>query len=181
MTDKLHDAFDQISHTGPSYAHPKQEEIIRDAAALLMTIPEGKRLHAQVKQLDITIRAIIGKEPGFFVPDANTVILVVPKAVPSIDPYEIACNLGLGIREIEISFVNIQRLTIEPHLIYQKTIDIIIEMCKIVSEFQDVHNVSKLIDLLEKLGHGSVYRLYRSQADYKEMADLIVKNLSERV
>ena len=177
MTDKLHDTFDQMSHTGPSYAHPQQEEIIRDAAALLMTIPEGKRLHAQVKQLDITIRAIIGKEPGFFVPDANTVILVVPKAVSSIDPYEIACNLGLGIREIEINFVNIQRLNSDPHLVYQKTVDIIIEMCKIVSEFHDVHNISKLVDLVEKLGHGNVYRLLRSKADYKELADLVLKEL----
>lgn len=181
MSDSLHDSFGQVGHapTGPSYAHPQQDEIIRDAVELLREIPEGQRLVDLIKEFDLTIRVIIGKEPGFFIPDANSVVLVSPKILAGVNSYETACNLGLGIKEIEMNVVNIQRLSSEPHLIYQKMIDIVLEMCKIVSEFEDVKNHMKLVDLIKKLGHSDVYRLYRSKASYKEMADQIVETISK--
>lgn len=180
MSDKdiLHDAFAPLGHapTGPSYAHPQQDEIVRDAVALLKTIPEGQLLTLLIKDLNISIRVIIGKEPGFFVADENTINLITPKALTGVNPFETACNLGLAIKEIEINMVNIQRLKAEPQILNKKLIDIVIEMCKIVSEFQDVHNHLKLVDLIEKLGHGNVYRQYKAKASYQEMADLILKS-----
>lgn len=176
----LHDAFAPLgqAQAGPSYAHPQQDEIIRDAVALLETIPEGKILVPMIKEMNLSIRVIIGKQPDFFVPDANSVVLIMPKAVATVNPFQIACSLGLGIKEIDLNLVNVQRLSNDKHTLYKKVIDIVLEMCKIVGEFQDVHNHLKLVDLLEKLGHSEVYKLYRSKADYKEMADQIVKTIT---
>lgn len=180
MSDSLHDAFAPLGNapTGPSYAHPQNDEIIRDAVALLETIPEGKILIPQIKENDITIRVIIGKEPGFFVPDGHTIMIVSPKHIAGVNPFEVACNLGMAVKEIQINLVNIQRLDSDFQIMRKKVIDIILEMCKIVSEFQDVHNHLKLVDLVEKLGHGNVYRRYRSKADYKELAEIIDKSVN---
>lgn len=179
MSDTLQDAFGPLGQTpsGPNYGHPQQDEIIRDAVALLGTIPEGKVLLPMIKEMDIAIRCIVGKQPGFVTPDQHTITLITPKALAGVNPFETACNLGLAIKEIQINLLQIQRLKQEPNLLNKKVIDIVLEMCKIVSEFQDVHNHLKLVDLIEKLGHGNVYKLYRSKADYKEMAELIVKEL----
>jgi len=181
MSDILHDAFGALGQTptGPNYTHPQQDEIIRDAVALLEEIPEGKRLVEQIKNQDLSIRVMIGKIPGFFVPESSTVVLLMPKILAGINEYETACNLGLGIKEIELNLVNIQRLDADPFSLNKKLIDIVLEMCKIVSEFQDVKNHLKLVDLVEKLGHAEVYRMYRAKASYQEMADQILKTISK--
>ncbi|PZP54761.1 MAG: hypothetical protein DI586_08900 [Micavibrio aeruginosavorus] len=176
MSDTLHEAFGQMGQTGPNYIHPNADEIIRDAVTLLNEIPEGKILTPLIKDLNIAIRVIIGKEPGFFVPDEKTITLILPKILTAVNPFEIACNLGLAIKEIEINMFNIQRLKVDPQIFNKKLIDIVLEMCKIVSEFEDVHKHTKLVDLLIKLGHSDVYKLYKAKASYQEMANIIIKS-----
>ncbi len=176
MSDTLHDAFAPLGQTGPNYIHPEADKIVRDAVTLLNEIPEGKMLTPLIKDLNLAIRVIVGKEPGFFVPDEKTITLILPKFITGVNSFETACNLGLAIKEIDINMVNIQRLNADPQILNKKLIDIVLEMCKIVSEFEDVHNHTKLVDLLTKLGHSDVYKLYKAKASYQEMADLILKS-----
>ncbi len=180
LKEQLQESFSQSGQipTGPSYAHPDQDEIIRDAVNTLGLIEEGRRLIPLIKERNLLIRVILGRIPNVTTPDGNTIILTMPKPYKAVDPDELACNLAIGIKEIEINAVNIQRLSHDPHLIAQKAVDIIIEMCRLVSEFHDVNKNVKLVALLEKLGHIEVYKLFRSKASYQEMADQAMKSVT---
>lgn len=169
--------------TGPGYAHPLTEDIIRESSALLMEIPEGRRLLGYAKDNDITFGALTGKQPSYHVTDSHHLYLVCPANTKAVDLEEMACNLGIGIREIEQPAIGIARaapgtpgLDLE-RATFNHMLDIIIEMCKIADEFVAVKGSTKLVDRIEKLGHSELHRGIRSGLPHQELANILNKTI----
>lgn len=169
--------------TGPGYAHPMTEDIIREASSLLMEIPEGRRLLEYAKKNDITFGAITGRQPSYQVTDSHHLFLICPANTKAVDLEEMACNLGIGIREIEQPSVGISRaVTGIPgqdleRITFNHMLDIIIEMCKIADEFVAVKGSTKLVDRIEKLGHSELHRGIRSGLPHQELANILNKTI----
>lgn len=169
--------------TGPSYKHPLEEEIIREASSLLMSIPEGKRLLKYAKDNDINFHAVSGREPNYRRGDAHNVYLICPANTKAVDLEEMACNLGLGIRDIEQPSIGIAwAIPGTPGLDLEKAtfnhfLDIIIEMCRITDEFVALNGSTKLVDLIEKLGHAEIHRGIRSGLPHQELAEILRKTI----
>lgn len=169
--------------TGPTYKHPLEEEIIRESSSLLMKIPEGKRLLKYAKDNDIHFHAVSGREPNFRRGDAHNVYLICPANTKAVDLEEMACNLGLGIRDIEqpslgmpwaipgTTGVDLEKAT------FNHFLDIIIEMCKITDEFVALNGSTKLVDLIDKLGHAELHRGIRSGLPHQELAEILRKTI----
>jgi hypothetical protein len=171
------------AQTGPTYKHPLEEEIIREASSLLMQIPEGKRLLKYAKDHDIHFHAVSGREPGFRYGDGHNLFLLCPANTKAVDLDEMACNLGLAIREIEQPSVGIPRpipgaagIDLESAT-FNHMLDIIIEMCKITDEFVALNGSTKLVDLIEKLGHAELHRGIRSGLPHQELAEILSKKI----
>ncbi len=168
---------------GPNYKHPLEEDIIRESSALLMQIPEGKRLLKYAKDNDINFHAITGREPNYKRGDAHNVYLLCPANTKAVDLEEMACNLGLAIRDIEQPSVGIPwAVPGTPGLDLEKAtfnhfLDIIIMMCKITDEFVALNGSTKLVDLIEKLGHAELHRGIRSGLPHQELAEILRKTI----
>lgn len=186
MSDILK-AFDTTGHlpTGPSYAHPLGEDIIRESSSLLSDIPEGMRLLKYAKDHDIKFNVATGKEPGYRYGDQHTLFLICPAQTKAVDLEEMACNLGLAIHEIELAATGHPRPNTQsgspdlPQITFNHLLDIIYEMCKMVVEFESAGKSGKLVDLVEKLGHGDIYRGIRSGKNKQELAEVLRKILDK--
>jgi hypothetical protein len=187
--DDVTKTFETIGQipTGPTYAHPLSEDIVRECSSLLMEIPEGRRLLKFARENDIKFNAITGREPGYQYGDAHNVFLICPANTKAVDLDEMACNLGMAIREIEQQSDGIPRpiygsmAADQQRISFNHLLDIIYEMCKIVSEFVDAKKGTKLVDLVEKLGHGNIYRGIRSGKSKQELAEVFADSLKKRV
>ena len=153
--------------------------IIKSAYDLLSEIPAGQELIPLIKQYDIRIEVVVGREPNVFTQTDNRLTLVCPKIYGGVNMYEMACNLGIGIREIELNHNGNQLVSGNMNSFYDRTVDIVILMCRIVSEFHAVSGHTKLIDLMTQLGHHEVYGQYKSHASYETMKQTIISAMSK--
>ena len=183
MSDMLKAFGTTGTPSGPTYKHPLADEIIRESSALLMQIPEGKRLLKYAKDNDINFHAITGREPNYRRADGHNIYLICSANTKAVDLEEMACNLGLGIREIEQPSLGIPWLTpgaavSDPDAaVINHFLDIIIEMCKIADEFVALNGSTKLVDLIEKLGHAELHRGIRSGLSHQELAEILRKTI----
>jgi hypothetical protein len=163
------------------YAHPLADQILQECSALLMEIPEGKRLLDFAREKDLKIHVITGKEPSFQSGDKDNTFLICPANTKAVDLYEMAGNLAIAIRDAEQPYDGIPKPIpgapgIDlPRATFQHFLDIIYEMCKIGVEFEDVKKSSKIVDLIEKLGHGDIYREVRSGKTKQDIAPLLAE------
>ena len=176
----LHDAFGtKGADTAPSqFRHPDEAKIIKSAYDLLSEIPAGKELIPIAKERDCRIKVVIGREPDVFTHGDDRITIVCPKLYGGVNPYEMACNLGIGLREVELNYNGNQLVTGDVSSFYRRTVDIVILMCRMVSEFHDVKGHTKLIDKMTRLGHHEVYGLYKSHASYDVMKEKIISVIS---
>jgi hypothetical protein len=182
-TDKdLHDAFGKkgTQSTPSSFKHPEESQIIKRAYDLLSEIPAGKELIPLIKDYDIKIEAVVGREPNVLTFGDNRISLVCPKVTHNINDHEMACNLAIGIKEIELNNTGNQMVTGNIEIFNTRTVAVVMIMCRVVSEFFNAHNHTKLVDLMGKLGYSDVYGLYRSRASYEVMKEKILTVISER-
>lgn len=169
---------------GPSYAHPLEEKVIEECGKLLSQIPEGQRLLAFAKEQRITLKVIASREIGNTVPSMDTIVLTCPAVTKTVNIHEMAANFALGLIEAEMLYdgrisLNMGSLPQAERdiMIYRKTLDSLIGLCKIAHEFETVKNNSKFLDLVEKLGHDGFYREYVSGAPYDKLGTLLIRSV----
>lgn len=169
---------------GPSYAHPLADSVVEECSKLLSQIPEGQRLLAFAKEKGITFKVIAGREVGNTVPSMDTIVLTCPKLTKTVNIHEMAANVGLGLLEAEMlhnGLVSLNMTGLPPAdrdlMIYRKTLDSLIGLCKIAHEFETVKNNSKFLDLVDKLGHDGFYREYVSGAPYDRLGHLLIQSV----
>lgn len=173
--------------SGPVYTHPLSEEIIRECSSLLMEIPEGRRLLKYAKDKDVNLHVMTGREPGYRYGDAHNVFLVCPQNTKAVDLDEMAVNLGMAIRDVELPSLGVPHPTpgvFSPEMekiAFNHVLDIIITMCQIVREFAEIKPQTKLVDLVEKLGHADLYRGIGSGKNKQELALVLEKSLKDKV
>lgn len=179
----MNDVSKDFGHSGvpsaaPNYAHPMAAAIMEECTSLLGKIPEGRRLLSLMKEKAMRIEVITGKEPGYRFALPDLAYLICPANTKAVDLPEMAVCMGLALRELEQPYIGIFRAipAIQGEqlssILFQQLLDITIEMCKIVGEFEDVGNHAKLVDLLEKLGHLELYRGFRSGKTKEELAKI---------
>lgn len=186
MNDMLKEFGDSHAQMAGSmdYQHPQAQVILDECQGMLDKLPEGKRLLAFAQEKGIKYQVITGKIPDFHISGSDTLILVCPANTKAVDLDEMACNMGMGIRALEQPYIGIPRPhpgnnTPEGiHAVRRHFLDITVEMCKIVSEIYDMDNKSKIVDLLDKLGHRELYEAYRSGKSKEEMADIYFKSVN---
>ncbi|MEK7802323.1 MAG: hypothetical protein AAB276_07705 [Pseudomonadota bacterium] len=167
-----------INPAAPHYAHPQADAIMEECRDILSTISEGKRLLAFADEKSIKIEIITGKEPGYRFALPDLAYLICPLNTKAVDLPEMAVCLGLAIREMEQPHAGIFRAIPAlhgeqtPNILFRQMLDITLEMCRIVSEFEAVGNHTKLVDLLEKLGHGEIYKGFKSGKNQEELAKI---------
>lgn len=183
MLKEFGDTGAQMAAGTPSYAHPQAAAILEECESLLSGIAEGQRLLAFAREKNIAIRVIAGKIPDYMVTDDQTLLLLCPMDTKAVDLEEMACTLGLGIRTMEQPYIGIPKPLMnntsdQSYALRRHFLDITIEMCKIVSEIYDLNKNTKIVDLVEKLGHRELYEAYRSGKSAQEMADIYFKSVN---
>ncbi|HOO51864.1 MAG TPA: hypothetical protein PLK94_11305 [Alphaproteobacteria bacterium] len=186
MNDMLKEFGDSRAQMAgaPDYQHPQSDIILEECQELLAKLPEGKRLLEAAKEKGFKYQVITGKIPDFHVTGNDTLVLVCPANTKAVDLEEMACNMGMGIRALEQPHVGFQKPQFgndspqNVHAVRQHFLDITIEMCIIVSEIYDANNNSKIVDLLDKLGHRELYEAYRSGKSKEEMAEIYFKSVN---
>lgn len=173
----------QLAGGTSSYGHPQAKIILEECESLLSKIPEGQRLLAFSRAHNVKTQVITGKIPDFNVAPDNTLLLICPMNTKAVDLEEMAVNLGMGIRNIEQPHVGIPKplMNNTPEQAYaarKHFLDITVEMCKLVSEIYDLNHNTKIVDLLEKLGHRELYEAYRSGKSEQEMADIYFRSVN---
>ncbi len=160
------------------YTHPQAEAILAECHDLLGKIPEGRRLLELAQNKNYHISVITGPKPDYIFTSPTSTQLVCPLNTKAVDLPEMAVCMGLAIRDLEQPSVGIPRAVPAihgqnlPQVLFKQLLDISIEMCKIVGEFYDVDNNTKLVDLLDKLGHGNLYRGFRSGKSQEELTKI---------
>jgi hypothetical protein len=185
--NKLLNAFDVtapvLSANAPEYGHPLESAMITECTRLLNGIPEGKRLVEYAKTHKIPVKAVKGRIPNYYIPDEKTIILVCPANPKTVDRYEMACNLGLGIREIELYHQGLEMppTSAPEHIRYQaaldKSLDMVIFMIRLSTEIEDVYKTKTLVDLIGKMGHDELYKGYRLGKSESELREILKKSL----
>ncbi|MDD3019563.1 MAG: hypothetical protein PHX61_01120 [Alphaproteobacteria bacterium] len=186
MNDMLKEFGDmgaQMAGGQTSYSHPQAGIILEECESLLSKIPEGQRLLALAKEKGFKTHVIAGKIPDFNVVGDDSLLLLCPLNTKAVDLDEMACNLGMGFRNLEQPHIGIpkplmQNTPEQAHALRRHFLDITVEMCRIVSEIYDLNNKTKIVDLVEKLGHRELYEAYRSGKSDKEMADIYFKSVN---
>lgn len=176
MNDVLKD-FGSSGSVPPvnSYAHPLTDTILKECGALLSEIPEGKRLLALAKEKNYKIEVISGREPDFRYGSEDTSFLICPLNTKAVDLDIMALIYGLCIYELEQPSLGFHRPAPGvpgvdlPQILFRQLLDITLEMCKIVGEFEDTKRSTKLVDYLAKLGHSELYREFRLGKSKEEL------------
>ncbi len=183
-TDKdLNDAFgSKGTQTAPSpFRHPAERDIIKNAYELLNSIPAGQELIPTIKRYDVRIEVTVGREPNVVTMPNNTINLIVPKNLNGVNEYEIACNLGIGLREIELNNTGNQLVTGDMDSFYFRAVDTVMLMCRLVNDYEILKGHTKLVDLMAQLGHSKVYGQYKSQASNEVMKETIITAIKKEM
>ena len=166
-------------------AHPMADAIIRECTDLLLKTTEGKRLIEFVRQYSIKINVITGREPNYVTYTRDETTLICPAVTKAVDLDEMACNLGMGLRECETGYNGVPLTSInlpqaeKDWANYRKTLDSLTAMCKIVHELSVVNNNTKLIDLVKKLGHYKLYEGVLSGLNDEELGKILITTVNE--
>lgn len=166
-------------------AHPMADAILQECTELLEKTTEGRRLIDFSRQYAIKINVITGREPNFFTFEKDSTTLVCPAVTKAVDLDEMACNLGMGLRECECGYNGIALVTLnlpqeqKEWANYRKTLDTLTTMCKIVHELSVVNNNTKLIDLVKKLGHYKLYEGVLSGLNDEELGKILISTVNE--
>jgi hypothetical protein len=175
----------EVAQTNP-LAHPLAATIIKECSDLLVKgSAEGRRLIEFAQQYNIKINVITGREPNFFTTDKDTTTLVCPANTKAVDLDVMACNLGMALRECDLAYNGLPLVTInypkdeKDYYDYRKTLDVLVTMCKIVSELSVANNSTKLIDLVKKLGHYKLYEGVLSGLNDEELGKILITTVNE--
>lgn len=187
----MNDVLKDFGSSGAAQAvnpltHPMADAILKECTRLLeeKTV-EGKRLIEFSRQYSIRITVITGREPSFFTVDKDSTTLVCPATTKAVDLDVMACNLGMALKECEVAYNGVPLNTLnlpkdeKDWANYRKTLDVLIAMCKIVSELSIANNNTKLIDLVKKLGHYKLYQGVLSGQNDEELGKILITTLNE--
>ncbi len=162
------------------YKHDQDEQILGEAKDMLREITEGKRLVGVMERYNIPAHVIKGKEITYNNPDEKTIYLIAPpkyqKAIAIL-----AMALACAIRDVEQYIVGFRRPSPDDdpadfaQMTLSKSLDIITTMCKIADELHEKFGVTNVLDTIAELGHGDIYRAYKSEAGYEQLSDLFVQ------
>lgn len=151
------------------YRHPHEADILEETRELLRQTPTGEKLLGFAAGRSTETRVLCSPNYQGFITGSGLVYITMPAAENSAG-YLQALTLAYGLRDVQQiaqGFVRRRRAEDRTAFIqsnYLKNLDIIVEMCKIVSEFGEKGMPEALTDL-EGMALGSVYRAYKQGAE----------------
>ncbi|HNQ91628.1 MAG TPA: hypothetical protein PKI93_01715 [Alphaproteobacteria bacterium] len=172
---------------GPaSYGHPQADIIRKECESLLSKTSEGTRLLGYKNDNNIRIDIIAGKKVDWKASHAdNTAYIFCPANTKAVDLEEMALGYAIAIREMEHKDLGIRHPDPVAHpaeenqlILLDYFLDMNMEMCKIVSEFEKSDKETKFLDLVKKLGQDDFYREYVSGKSKQELKETLNKTLT---
>ncbi|MBI1327195.1 MAG: hypothetical protein GC136_06090 [Alphaproteobacteria bacterium] len=184
ITQGMLDAFSAkggSDKAGLDMTHPDGDSILNEAIEILEKIPEGLRLLEVKNTYNIPIKVIKGKEITFNLPDEDTVYIFAPSGKKN--PAEIlALAVACGLREAEHKIVGFTRpskhlpMEEQAQIIYSKSLDIILCMCRIADEIHEKFKLRTVLDIIDELGHGEVYKAFKENKDLTGVGSVFLKD-----
>ena len=165
-------------------AHPLEKDILRQTRDLLGKTPSGERLLNIADEKNVSIR-IIGS-PNYQALTSNTpeIFLLIPAAQHSADMHQ-ALQLGGALRDMEQIFGGFERPergtdeAVFFSINYDKNLNILCEICKIVDEFEDL-NMPEAIAAMRRLGIEDIYGGYKNAASPEQMLEIYIQMMTKQ-
>jgi hypothetical protein len=187
MNDVLKDFGQSGATESPNpFTHPLADQVVKECTDLLLEkSAEGRRLIEFARQHSIKINVIMGKDPNYITLSKDLTTLICPATTKAVDLDEMACNLGMGLRECETGYNGVPLSTLQlpqsekDWANYRKTLDSLVTMCKIANELSIANNNTKLIDLIKKLGHYKLYEGVLSGLTDEELGKILIGTVNE--
>lgn len=156
-----------------AYRHPGEAKIAEQAFSLLTAVPTGEALLKIAADKDFQIRVLASPNYHGFTTNSRVIYIIQPAAKLSAD-YLQALVLAACIRDAEQMDSSLFR----PHpdisendyalMNYGKNLDMIVQMCKIVEEFEG-RNILEPLHELRKMGFESLYSAHKNRFDDRGM------------
>ncbi len=165
-----------------TYAHDESDKILVSLREILSQIPAGQRLLEILDQFKIPVKIIKSRDIQYTTPDEQSIYLfTAPHYKKDIDV--LAVTLACGIRDIEQSIKGFTKPDpqLDPvefaSITFSRSLDIIVTMCEISDQLKEKFGYEKPLDIIEEIGHGDIYRAYKSQVDRDSMVDMLIGNV----
>lgn len=170
-----------------NYRHPNNDDILRDAMALLEQTEAGQYMLQVMSAYKIPVHVIKAKEVTYNCPDEFSVTLMAPAKYQD-DISLIAMAMYCGIRDAEQALCGFRRPNAETmdsveysNLIFSKSFDIIMHMFKIADELNQKLGLKKVIDKIVDLGHSDLYEAYKAGSDFYSLQNLFLNKEYETI
>ena len=164
-----------------AYRHPLEDSIIEQSRALLSTTATGQKLIQATIEKGVEVRVLNSPSRHSYTTNTPVVYLVMPSVKRTAD-YLQAIVLAGGLRDAE----QVLKEYYHPHpvhdedrffeLNYSKNLDIVVEMCKIVKEYED-QNIQDALNELRKIGLESVYSGYKNGLSSEALMTVYIDSL----
>lgn len=159
-----------------NYGHPYGQEILDSAFEIIAQTKTGQLLIRACRKGNIPIHVIKGTGPSGFSPQARIVYLQIPGNKQKPDPEDII-TLVKAMREADQELIGLtapdpmKDIMRYATVMHTKNLDAIVYTCKVMKELTNSSFFTVLLDGMDKLGYGKVYKAYLKNASEEELFD----------
>jgi hypothetical protein len=148
------------------YRHPEEDKIIEQTVALLDAVPTGRELLEYARETDVPIRVWGSPNYHGFITNSGMIYMLMPAAEMTAKYTQVLVLAGALRDSMQISVGFIHPHPSKPEgfyaaVNYPKNLDIIMEMCKIVMEYEK-NSTPEALQALDSMGFGNVYAAYKT-------------------
>ncbi|PZO81527.1 MAG: hypothetical protein DI626_10800 [Micavibrio aeruginosavorus] len=159
-----------------AYGHPYAETILDSALEIINQAETGRLLMRACQKGNIPIHVIKGTGETGFSPQARIVYMQMSAKKEKASPDD-TLALIKAMREADQELIGLtapdpmKDIMKYATVMHTKNLDAIVYTCKVVKELTNSSHFKELLDGLDKLGYGKVYKAYLKDASEEELFD----------
>lgn len=158
------------------YGHPHAAQILESAQEVISKTQTGQMLMRACKKGGIPVHIIKGTGIAGFSPQARVVYMQLPGKRETATPSDILLLIK-AMREADQELIGLtapdpmKDIMRYATVMHTKNMDAIVHVCKVVKELTNTPVFKDLLDGLNELGYGKVYKAYIADASDEELFD----------
>lgn len=159
-----------------NYGHPYAENILNSAMEIISKTSTGQLLMKACRKGNIPIHVIKGNGPSGYSPQSRVVYLQMPGKKEAADPKDVIVLIK-AMREADQELIGLtapdpmKDIMKYATVMHTKNLDAIVYTCKVIKELTNSSVFTVLLDEMDKLGYGKVYKAYIRDASEGELFD----------
>ncbi len=159
-----------------AYGHPYAETILNSALDVISKVESGRTLIRACQKGGIPLHVIKGTGETAFSPQARIVYIQMSAKKDKASTDDILA-LVKAMREADQELLGLtapdpmKDIMKYATVMHTKNLDAIVYTCKFVKELTNSSEFKELLDGLDKLGYGKVYKAYLKDASEEELFD----------